>query len=330
VEPVGLCIVGCGRFARFHAHAARQLGGQVALSFASREAGRAEAYRRHFRGVAAFGAYEAAAADPRVHALVVCTPHRLHLEHVRLAIGRRKGALVEKPIAPTLAEADAMLVEAAAAGIPFMVGENVHFAPAFVAVRRALTTGAIGEVRQVLITARTLRRPAGWRLQRREAGGGILLDSGIHYVHLLRDWAGPVASVSAAAPPNRFPDLEGEDTAFVLLRFRSGAVGVLLTSVAAPGLPPGRIWITGTHGTLEVDGRGRFLRLRGVRGRRLRLFVRDRRGLRAQLAAFVANVRGLASPALAPVSTRHDLAVVLAAYRSLETGQVVALGTDEE
>ena len=112
----GLCIVGCGRFAAFHARAARQLGGAARIAFASRDPARAEAYRRRFGGFAAFGSYEAAAADPRVDALVVCTPHHLHEAHARLAAEHGKSILLEKPIARTLAEADAILVGRARGG----------------------------------------------------------------------------------------------------------------------------------------------------------------------------------------------------------------------
>jgi UDP-N-acetyl-2-amino-2-deoxyglucuronate dehydrogenase len=326
VAGLGLCIVGCGRFAGFHAQAARRLGEPVAVSFASRDARRAEAYRRRFGGVAAFGSYEAAAADPRVDGLLFCTPHALHRENVHLAAEHRKAVLLEKPIACTLEDADAMVAEARAAGVPFMVGENYHFAPAFVAVRRLLRTGAIGPVRQIVAAPRVFRRPGGWRRERGQSGGGLLIDSGVHFVHLFRDWAGPVAAVTAAAPPNLFPELEGEDTAFVLVRFRSGAVGTLAMSVATPGLPRLEpMWITGSSGSLGADPRGRFLWLRAGGRRRLRLFLRDRRGLAAQLAEFVAAVRERREPAVPAAEAREDLAVVLAAYRSLETGTAVAL-----
>ncbi len=321
-RAVGLCIVGCGRFATFHARAARRLGRGVALSFASRDPACAEAYRRRFGGVAAFGSYDAAAADERVHALLFCTPHHLHLDNVRLAAKHRKAALVEKPIARTLDEADQMLAEAAAAGIIFMVGENFHFVPAFVAARRLLAAGAIGEVRQIVISARGFRRPGGWRCRRGAVGGGVLIDGGIHYVHLCHDWGGPITEVSAVAPANLFAELEGEDTAFVVMRFRSGAVGMLANSFAAPGLPHGqRAWVTGREGSLGVDPRGRSLWLRRRGRSRLRVFWRDRRGLRAQLAEFVAAVREGRPPALRPEAARQDLAVVLAAYRSIETGR---------
>jgi predicted dehydrogenase len=326
VAPLGLCIVGCGRFAGFHARAARGLGRTVAVSFASRDPGRAEVYRRRFGGVAAFGSYEAAAADPRVDALLFCTPHASHRDNVHLAVAHRKAVLLEKPIACTLEDADAMIAEARAAGMPFMVGENYHFAPAFVAVRRLLHAGAIGPVRQIVAAPRVFRRPGGWRCERGQSGGGLLIDSGVHFVHLFRDWAGPVAAVTAVAPPNLFAELEGEDTAFLLARFRGGAVGTLAMSVATPGLPRVEpMWITGSAGSLGADPRGRFLWVRARGRRRLRLFLRDRRGLVAQLAEFVAAVRERREPALPAVESREDLAVVLAAYRSLETGTAVAV-----
>jgi predicted dehydrogenase len=324
--PLGLALVGCGRFATFHARAARRLGGAVRIAFASRDPGRAEAYRRRFGGFAAFGSYEAAAADPRIDALVVCTPHHLHEAHARLAAQHGKAVLLEKPIARTLSEADAILAGAREAGVVLMVAENAHFIPGFAAAGAYLDAGAIGAVRQLVVTARGYRRPAGWRSRRAETGGGILIDGGIHYVYLLRRWAGPVEEVVALAPPNAFPGVEGEDTVFLLLRFLSGAAAMLATSIAAPRLPRMQwAWVTGTEGALGVEHRGRALWLRGRSRTRVRVFVRDRRGLVAQLTEFVGAVREGRPPALPPESARADLAVVLAAYRSIATHAPVTL-----
>lgn len=321
----GLCLLGCGRFAGFHARAARQLGRGVRLAFASRDPARAEAYRRRWGG-AAFGTYEAAAADARVDALVICTPHHLHLEHVRLAARHGKAVLLEKPIARTVEEADEILGIARAAGIPLMVGENFHAMPAFATGRRHVKSGALGTIRQVLVSARGYRAPAGWRGRRDEMGGGILIDGGIHYVHVLRDWGGPIVEVMAMAPPPMFPGVEGEDTAFVLVRFASGAVGALANSVGAPGLPRWQgAWASGTQGSLGVDSAGRWLWLRDRHRSRVRVFLRDRRGLRAQLAEFLAAVRERRPPVPPPESARDDLAVVQAAYRAMATGRPVRL-----
>jgi predicted dehydrogenase len=324
---LGLCILGCGRFAAFHARAARRLGPAVAVSFASREPGRADAFRHRFGGVAAFGSYEAALADPRVDAVVVCTPHHLHAELAWRAAGQGKAILVEKPMARTLAEADAMLAAARAAGVVLMVAENLHFMPAFVAARRELRAGAIGPVRQVVVNARGYRPPGAWRRRREHMGGGVLIDGGIHYVHLLRDWAGPVAAVTASAPPNLLGELEGEDSIFLLLRFAGGAVGSLACSLASPGLPSWQWAVaTGSEGSLGVDHRGRALWVWGRGRRRLRVFLRDRRGLVRQLREFVGAVRDDGPAGLSPESAREDLATVLAAYRSLVTGRSQAPG----
>jgi len=82
---------------------------QVELYFASRDYGRAKSYRGNFGGAGAFGSYEDAAADPRIHALYICTPHHLHLEHARIAASAKKHILLEKPIARTIDKARAII-----------------------------------------------------------------------------------------------------------------------------------------------------------------------------------------------------------------------------
>ena len=102
---LGLCVLGCGSFAATFARSIAELRGEVDLYFASRDLHRARDYADRFGGAGAFGDYAEAAADPRVDAVYVCTPHHLHREHVALAVAAGKHVLVEKPIAGTLADA---------------------------------------------------------------------------------------------------------------------------------------------------------------------------------------------------------------------------------
>src|SRR5712691_2565684 len=80
-----LCIVGCGQFARTFVQGLQPLRDDIDLFFASRDVERASAYAAMFQGSGAFGSYEAAAADPRVEAMYLCTPHHLHQAHVVLS-----------------------------------------------------------------------------------------------------------------------------------------------------------------------------------------------------------------------------------------------------
>ena len=121
---LGLCVIGCGDFAQTFAGSMAELRGELDLYFASRNLGRARSYARRFNGVDAFGSYEAAAADPRVEALYICTPHHLHLEHATLAARSGKHILLEKPIAHTLEDAQAIVAVAQTAGVTLMVAEN--------------------------------------------------------------------------------------------------------------------------------------------------------------------------------------------------------------
>jgi len=310
-----LVLLGCGWIARRHAGAARRLG--IPLLTASRDAGRARAFAREFGAAAAFGSYEEATRDRRAAGAIVCTPHNRHLPDALMALEAGLHVLVEKPIAPTLAEADRMIGAADAAGRILMVAENVHFMPAFRHVQRLIAGGRLGEVRELHLVARGYRRQGGWRLDAGACGGGVLIDGGIHHVHNLRRWGGEPRRVFALVPP-RTVALGGEDAVDLLAELPGGVVGFVANSLGARGLPRVQ-WstVTGTDGTCFADNRGRWVLLRGGRGTRLSLFFRDTRGHVAMLSAFDEAMRIGKTPETDGAEGRRDLAVVLAAYRSI-------------
>jgi len=310
----GLVLFGCGWIARRHAAAARRLG--VPLLVASRDLARARAFAREFGAADAFGAYAAAARDPRASAAVVCTPHDRHCDDTLLALDAGLHVLVEKPIAPTAEEADRMIAAARAAGRVLMVAENFHFMPAYRHVHALVTSGALGALRGLHLVAHGYRQHSGWRLVAAAAGGGVLIDAGIHYVHNLRWWGGEVRRIFALRLPQTV-DLGGEDAMDVLAELPNGVVGFVSNSLAAAGVPRVQ-WssVTGADGTCFADNRGRWVLLRRRDRTRLRLFARDSRGHVAMLRAFGDAVGSGRAPETDGASGRRDLAVVLAAYRS--------------
>jgi UDP-N-acetyl-2-amino-2-deoxyglucuronate dehydrogenase len=312
---MALVVLGCGWIARRHAAAARRL--RLPVIFASRDVDRARAYAREFGGVGAYGEYAAALRDPRARGVVVCTPHDRHLEDVLLALAAERHVLVEKPLACTLEEADRMVDAAARAGRVLMTAENFHFMPAFRWVRQVLDARRLGEPREIHLVARGWRRHAGWRLTP-GAGGGALIDGGIHYVHALRWWGGEVRRVFALRPRQTIGDMAGEDAVDLLAECDTGVVGFVANSLAAPGLSRFQ-WssVTGTRATCFVDNRGRWAFVRGADGFRLRLFRRDTRGHQRMLRAFDEAMASGHAHEMDGAEGRRDLAVVLAAYRSI-------------
>jgi predicted dehydrogenase len=319
---MALVLVGCGWIARRHAAAARRLG--VPLILASRDRERARAYAREFRGLAAYGDYAEALRDPRARGAVICTPHDRHLADATDALAAGLHVLVEKPLARTLEEADLLIARAAAAGRALMVAENFHFMPAFRWIRRAIASRRLGDLRELHLVARGFRQHTGWRLGAPAMGGGTLIDGGIHYVHNLRVWGGEVRRLFALRPPQTLTAMAGEDAVDVLAELEGGAVGLLANSLGSAGLPRVQ-WstITGTAGTCFADNRGRLVVVRGTGGTTVRLFVRDTRGHGAMLGAFMEAMRTSRANEMDGAEGRRDLAVVLAAYRSLAEGRPV-------
>ena len=160
---LGLCIVGCGAFARTFALGVAPLRDQINLFFASRDLSRAQEYSDKLGGAGAFGSYETAAADQRVDAMYLCTPHYLHLEHVRLAAQAGKHILVEKPIARSLAEGRQIINAAQQADVTLMVAENYRFMAPVQECKRLVASGAIGDLRLISLQEEAPFRPGGWR-----------------------------------------------------------------------------------------------------------------------------------------------------------------------
>ena len=240
---LGLCVIGCGSFARTFSAAIQGELSEINLSFASRDAAKAAAFASEFHGVASFGAYEEAVSDPRVDAVYICTPHHLHLDHARLAAGAGKHVLLEKPLARTAAEARDIVDVAGGSGITLMVAENYRFMPPVVAAKGLIDSGAIGGLRLIQLQEDFPFRPVDWRNDAAHNGGGVLIDGGIHKASLLAWFAGDPAEVYAAQVPSAQPGLAAEDGVLAMFRYSSGLVGVINHSWSA-GPHAARPWVT--------------------------------------------------------------------------------------
>lgn len=338
--------MGCGRIARRHAAAIGLLGGRTRLFFASRSAEKAEDYRGRFRGEAAFGSYVEALGDPRVNAVVICSPHDLHLEHAELAASHGVHVLMEKPMGRTLEEADEIIRTVGEAKpkvgqrCVLMVAENFRFKPSVRKARRLVESGAVGEVKFVRVKSISFARHGGWRTQLERMGGGALLDGGVHWVDTVLYWAGPPNRIYAVRGPKTHGEVPLEDTVHVLTEHEGGVISELTHSWGTPS--PGRAQfssISGTEGTLYVENHGYFLYLAGKKRKLFFSPLRDAAGFASMHAEFfraVAHQIGAAKsgngppekdaePEMSGAEARRNLAFVLAAYRSIQEGRPVSL-----
>jgi predicted dehydrogenase len=323
---LGLCVVGCGAFARTFAQAMQSLRDEIALFFASRDGARARAYATTFGGLGSFGSYAAAAADPRVEALYLCTPHHLHREHVALAAQAGKHMLVEKPIARTLAEGQEILTLAREAGVTLMVAENYRFMAAVRQCKALIDGGAVGALRMVQFQEEAPFRPTGWRNHRALNGGGVFMDSGIHKVDLLLYLVGTPVQLSAVALPPGLPGLEAEDGVVVTTRSARGVVG-LITHVWTNAHPPPAPWVavSGTQGRIDFELGASWLTLNDGRAERGWQFAEDGHGLVPMVREFRDSLREARAPELSGAVGLEALAVVLHVYESIAQGGAVML-----
>lgn len=248
--------VGCGNITDTHARAAREAGLGIA-AFHGRDPGKAEAMAARFGGRAC-ERYEDFLAHRPMDLVVIGSPSGVHAEQGIAAAERGLHVLVEKPIDVT-AERGALLVAAAErAGVRLGVLFQDRLKPALVRLQAFLAGGGLG--RALLASARVKwHRPpeyyssSRWRGTKALDGGAALVNQGIHTVDLLLWLLGPVARVQALTA-TRLHAIEGEDVALALLQFSSGAVATLeATTAAFPGYPR-RVEISGTEGTVVVEG----------------------------------------------------------------------------
>ena len=318
---LALCIVGCGQFARAFVQGLQPVRDDLDLFFASRDGARARAYAARFQGCGAFGSYAAAAADPRVEAMYLCTPHHLHQAHVALAAQAGKHILVEKPLARTLAEGRAMIAAAQRAGVTLMVAENARFMAAVRQCKMLIMQGSVGDLRVVQLHEETPFQPGDWRSRRDFNGGGVLIDSGIHKVHLLRYFAGEPAHLYAAALPQALAQHEGEDGMVVMTRGASGVVGVIHHAWISAQRPcPAWVAVSGTRGRITFELGAPLLRLEQGSTERTWQFADDASGLIPMVQAFRDSIQAGQEPEMSGAEGLRDLAVVLKAYESMAQG----------
>jgi predicted dehydrogenase len=238
---VRTALIGCGKVGQIHAAALRELPESEFVAVCDSDAGRAADFaRRH--GVRPFTDVVSMLAEAAVQAVVVCTPHPLHAAPAITAARAGVHVLVEKPLAATLADCDAMLEAARRAGTKLAVVSQRRLYEPVRRMREAIDAGKIGTPVLGVFEMFSWRDRAyyesdPWRGKWATEGGGVLVNQSPHQLDLLQWFMGPIDEVSGSWANLNHPYIEVEDTAVATVRFKSGALGSIVTSLSQkPGL----------------------------------------------------------------------------------------------
>lgn len=227
-DQLGCVLIGPGNFGR---GLARLLQEDQRVDFrgvVAAEASETKAAAEQL-GCYAYPDLQSALNDPNIAAVCIATPSYTHAELTIAAAQAGKHVFVEKPMAMTVAECDAMIAAAQANKVVLMVGQLQRFFPLLATARECIQSGRIGQPISVLMTRHDmLQRKQGSWLQRRKLVGGLLHQSCVHELDWLRYTFGDVKEVfaSAACKPIQ-AGLDFPDAAEINLRFSSGCIGTL-------------------------------------------------------------------------------------------------------
>jgi len=284
-----------------------------------------------------------------VDTVTIATPSGLHPAQALAALRSGRHAIVEKPIALTVADADAVVAAGRERNLVVATISQRRFEPAVRALHAAIESGALGTI-SLIIAEGLYHRPqayydsAPWR-GTRALDGGVLMNQAIHVIDLLRWMGGPVASVAGhlATLGHR---MEAEDTASVSLRFTSGTLGeIVATTCANPELPV-ELRVYGDRGHVRLVGETVVeWEVPGISapGPDTDAEVADQAGVGAtqtwgtnaigylrQYTDFIDAVRTGRPPAVTGEDGRNAVEIITAAYEADRAGRAVVPGGERE
>jgi phthalate 4,5-cis-dihydrodiol dehydrogenase len=229
--PIRLGIAGLGMAGAVMVRAAAVHPGVVISAAADPQIGPREAFARDFNAPA-YGDVADLCADPAVEVVYVATPHQDHVEHAVLAASRGKHIILEKPMALTLAECDAIIAAVARYGVALIVGHTHAYDPAVKSIRRIVTSGELGPLGMIAGWNYTnfLYRPRRPEELDTARGGGIMFNQVPHQVDMVRLIGGGAVKSVRAHVSVLDPARPTEGSCIALLQFANGAAASLVYS----------------------------------------------------------------------------------------------------
>lgn len=259
-------IIGCGKVGSFHAQAYAQLPGSQFTAVCDANRDRAEAFAAQW-GVRAYTDVEQMCREAQLDVVSVCTPHPLHANPAVAAASCGCHVLVEKPLASTLADCDAIIEAGERSHVTIGTMVQRRFYRPCMRIRQAIDDGKLGRPVLGMVTMLGWRdedyyRSDPWRGSWEGEGGGVLVNQAPHQLDLLLWYMGEVDEVYGVWKNLNHPYIEVEDTAAAVVKFKNGGVGSIVVSNSQNPALYGKVHIFGDNGAaagVQTDGGAMFI-----------------------------------------------------------------------
>ena len=322
-EPLRIAFLGCGFITRVHSRNLRRFRSEIVCGYASRDKTKAAAFCGEYRGTGSYSDYADAINDPGVDAVVIAVPPRFHLNLTLQALAAGKHVLVEKPAYLTIGDYEAVQDARDRADRVVLVGENDHYKPLAVTLRRLLQEDVIGEMVFAYFSSivKRLKTADDWRNDEAMAGGDAFFEEGIHWLHLATSLGPKIETIRGFRPA---PSPEGPDrrikSMMVSFTYDNGAVGSLFYSREIPSMLKGlRLSkLYGRKGIITFESNGVIVFARG-QGVPKVIFpgIRDLRGYQSMYRDFRNAIVNGTAPEMSLERAMHDQRLMDQIYASL-------------
>lgn len=346
MKKIRFGITGSGYMGRTHAQAIKTLSSTaelVAIWGGTRAPALAERYGADYEP-----SLEGLMKRDDIDAIVISTPHHLHVKEVLLALENGKHVLIEKPMATTVEDCDRMLAAAAKRGLVTAVAHNLRYRVNLPKVRQLIMDGSIGKIqsmhysmiRQLANAGNFGGNKLGW-VNLPEAVG-FVIDGLPHGVDAMR-WATSSEVIRVAGLCRTFtPDRPIEDTTVGIMEFSNGAVCSVNTTIASHGFYEGemaRLSIVGSKGSLDMDAFGKLHMTDREKGWRLiatqppvmaddpesAFKIGRMDAFNKQIQGFIDRIHGQPADVATGADGRAGLAICLAMMTSSQEGRFVEI-----
>ena len=262
--------------------------------------------------------------------VIICSENVKHRPFVELAAGQTRYILCEKPIATTVADAQAIIDICAERNTKLQIAYPVRFSPSIQRLKQTLDEEKLGKLYSAKCTNHG-SMPGGWFVEQALSGGGAVIDHTVHVMDLLRwFWDTEVVEVYAEIGESLLhPELGIDDVGLLSFKLANGIYGTLDTSWSRP--PSSMIWgdvkieILGEKGWLQVDAYSQNVVVSSNKVGQTRLQGWGSNADLGLIRDFTKMIREEREPFITGYDGLKSMEVALKAYESAQTGQVVSL-----